>query len=169
MGPISLSISIDASRERVFDALCDTAVRPSFTDHFQHEYRLARLESSGVGAAARYTVSPPGFGKQWVESVITGADRPQKIEERGKAGRLGRIPVFTAWEILEGQGVTDVRLTVWTEPNPVDRAREMLGAGRWYHRQWKKALQRLSEAVEGDKALVKVDVAGGDRAGTGVF
>jgi uncharacterized protein YndB with AHSA1/START domain len=170
MGPISLTHSIDADRERVFDTVCDLALRPSFCDHFQEDYRLARVESSGVGAAARYRVSPPGPGSLWVEIVIAAAERPHLVREHGRCGRLGRIPVITAWEMLEGRGVTDVRLTFWSEPShPADRARELLGAGGWYRRQWAKALRRLGVVVEGDREPSPVGVSGGDRAWTGVF
>lgn len=170
MGPISLETSIDAPRERVYDVITDLSMRPSFTDHFQEEYRLARLEPSGAGAAARFRTSPPGVGNVWVETSIAEAERPRLVGERARSGRLGRIGLFTSWEILEGSGVTDVRLTFWSEPpGAVDRAREALGAGRWYKRQWTKALRRLAEVAESDAEPVRIDVAGGDRAWTGVF
>lgn len=169
MGPISSETSIDAPRERVYEVICDLGVRSAFTDHFQEDFRLARVESSGAGAAARFQIDPPGPGKLWVETVIAEAERPRKIIEHGRAGRLGRVPILTAWEILEGSGVTVVRLTAWTEPGLFDRPREMLGAGRWHKRQWKKALRRLGEVVEADAEPARVEVAGGDRAWTGVF
>jgi uncharacterized protein YndB with AHSA1/START domain len=169
MGPISLETTIDAPRERVYDVIADLGIRPGFTDHFQLDYRLARVDSSGAGAAARFQIAPPGPGKLWAETVIAEAERPRKIVEHGRMGRLGRIPVHTAWELTEGPGVTDVRLTAWTEPGKFDRPREILGAGRWHKRQWKKALRRLAEAVEGGAVPERVEIAGGDRAWTGVF
>ena len=56
MRPISVTTPIDVPRERVFDLLTDLSLRPSFTDHFMTEYRLARLEPVGVGASARFRV-----------------------------------------------------------------------------------------------------------------
>ena len=76
MGPVSTSITVDAPRERVFGFLLDLANRPAFTDHFMSELRLERVDSSGVGAAARFRVHPPA-ARMWMETVIEGAERPQ--------------------------------------------------------------------------------------------
>jgi hypothetical protein len=66
--------------------------------------------------------------------------------------------------------VTTVRLTFWTKPaNAIERARELLTlSGPWYRRQWKRALRRLGEVVEGQRSATRVKVAGGDRAFSGV-
>jgi uncharacterized protein YndB with AHSA1/START domain len=164
MGPISASIVIDQPRERVFDFLVDLANRESFSDHFISELRLERLASAGVGAAARFRIEPPAT-TIWIETVIEEADRPRRIYERGRGGRVDRIPVFTVWELVpEPGGATELRLTLWTEPShPLDRARELLGAGRWYRRQWRRGLRRLRELLESGASVERVGVAGEDR------
>ena len=164
MGPISASIVIDQPRERVFDFLGDLANRESFTDHFISELRLERLASSGVGAAARFRLDPPAT-TMWIESVIEDADRPHRIYERGRGGRTDRTPVFTVWELVAGPGgATELRLTFWTEPShPIDRMVELLGAARWYRRQWRRALRRLRELLESGVSVQRVGVAGEDR------
>jgi hypothetical protein len=49
-----------------------------------------------------------------------------------------------------------------TEPShPLDRARELFGAERFYRRQWSRALSRLKELIESDAAPWRVAVAGG--------
>lgn len=170
MGPIRLETSIDASPERVYGVVCDMALRPAFTDHFQKDYRLARIESRGLGAAARFQMSPPGPGNLWVETVITGAKHERSVVETGRSGRLGRIPLLTEWDIVGGSDGTEVHLSFESKPaNPFDRAIEAIGAARWYERQWAKALGRLTELVEGGLPVERVEVAGGDRAATGVF
>ncbi|MFN2613136.1 MAG: SRPBCC family protein [Solirubrobacterales bacterium] len=171
MDPTTVSNSVDAPPERVYEAVCDLGLRPLFADHFQKDFRLARIESSGSGAAARFQVSPPGLGRLWVETVIAEAERPSRVVEHGRCGRLGRITLVTTWEMLERDGGTDVQLTFLSRTgNPFDRAREVLGARRWYRRKWRKALRRLAALVEGDlPAERRVDLAGGDRASTGVF
>ena len=73
MGPISLSTSIDASRERVFDFICDLAIRPSWTDHFTSDYRLERILASGQGAAARFRVDAPA-GVRYMETMVAAGD-----------------------------------------------------------------------------------------------
>ncbi len=170
MGPISIETTIDATREQVFEAITDLSLRPSYTDHFQHSYRLERIEPRGVGASARFRTGPFG-ARTWMDTAVEHAERPHKSSERGTSGRLNRTEVRTAWELLEGPGaVTTVRLTFWTHPGSVFmRMHELITVSSpWYRRRWKKALRRLAEVVEGQRPATRVKVAGGDRAFTGV-
>jgi len=169
MGPVSATTSIDVPRERVFEAISDLAVRPAFCDHFMHDFHLARLPTTGLGAAARFRISPPG-ASTWMDSAITEIE-PYLVREHGRCGRSNRTAVTTTWELLEGAGsMTTVRLTFWTEPGThADRARELLGAGRWYRRKWARALRRLRELLESEGPLPRVEVAGGDRVASGAF
>jgi hypothetical protein len=167
MMPVSARISIDAPRERAFAFVSDLANRPAFTDHFIHDYRLERIPSAGVGAAARFRVEPPTT-RLWMETVIEELEPPYGIHERGQGGRLDRIPIFTAWELLAGPGsVTEVSLTFWTDPSHrLDRLRERLGARRWYRRQWSRALRRLKRTLEEERPVEVAGVAGEDRVPT---
>jgi uncharacterized protein YndB with AHSA1/START domain len=161
MGPISVTKAIDAPREQVFDLLFDLANRPAFTDHFLRAYRLERFESAGVGAAARMRIHKPGI---WMESVVVEASRPYRIMERGKGGRLDRIPILTAWELVEGPGAATSEVTVrfGTEPaHPVDRIRELRWGERFYRRQWSAALSRLKDLIESGRPGERVGIAGG--------
>jgi hypothetical protein len=162
MGPISVKTSIDASRQRVYEFLCDLANRPAFTDHFMSEFRLERLESSGVGAAARFRVTQPGI---WMETVIEEASPPYRILERGRGGRLDRIPILTGWELIEaGSHGCEVTLSFRTAPtHSLDRLRERLGAELFYRKQWSIALSRLKELIESGLPPARVVVAGGAR------
>jgi uncharacterized protein YndB with AHSA1/START domain len=166
VGPLSLEISIDAPRERVFDFICDLAVRPSWTDHFASDFRLARIASAGRGAAARFRVDAPA-GIRYMETVISEADRPHRIVEHSRGGRLDRIPMRFVWE-LSGGPTTNVRLTFWTSPTSgFDRLRER-GRERWWRRRLGKALRRMREVLESGEAAPRAGVAGEDRVGTGV-
>ncbi|HET8592406.1 MAG TPA: SRPBCC family protein [Solirubrobacterales bacterium] len=161
MGPISLTIPVDAPRERVFDLICDLSARPAWTDHFADEYRLERLPPRGRGAAARFRVGAPA-GVRYMETVIAEAERPHRIVEHGRGGRLDRLPIRMVWELHEGP-TTNVTLTLWTEPaNRVDRIREA-GRSRWWRRRWAKALRRLRELVEAGIEAPRAAAAGGDR------
>lgn len=165
MGPISAETTIDAPRERVWAMLSDLGYRPAFCDHFQQEFRLERLESAGVGASARFRVEAPRM-KVWMETVVEKAEEPQQLFERGRGGRLDRIPVFTVWELAEGAGrTTEAKVTFWTEPsNPFDKMRERGRTRRWFRRQWARALDRLKELAETETAIEPVGVAGIDPA-----
>ncbi len=164
LGPISVKTPIDAPRERVYELLCDLANRPAFTDHFMRDYRLQRLESSGVGAAARFQIAEP---RLWMETVIDEVSPPHQIHERGAGGRWDRIPITTSWELIEhGPSGCEVTLRFWTGPShPLDRLREKLGAERYYRRQWSIALSRLKQLIESGLPPTRVVVAGAPRLG----
>jgi hypothetical protein len=163
MGPISASNAIDAPREQVFDFLCDLANRPAFTDHFLRDYRLQRFESAGVGATARMRIAKP---RLWMETVIVEAEGPYRIMENGKGGRWDRIPILTAWEVVEGPASATSVVTVRfaTEPaHPEDRLRELRFGERFYRRQWSTALSRLKDMIESGRSADRVAIAGGSR------
>jgi uncharacterized protein YndB with AHSA1/START domain len=171
MGPVSAEIEIDAPRERVFEAIADLARRPSFTDHFLSDFHLTRIESSGLGAGARFRVASP-LRKVWMDTAIVELEQPYKLIERGCGGRGNRIPTTTVWELTEGTGpLTTVRVSRWTEPsNPLDRALEVLAANSASEqRGWRTALRRLRDQLESGQAPpAPVAVAGGNPHATGI-
>lgn len=171
MGPVGAEIEIDAPRERVFATIADLARRPSFTDHFLSDFHLTRIESSGVGAGARFRVASP-LRSVWMDTAIAVLEQPHRIVERGRGGRANRIPATTVWELTEGSGsLTRVRVSHWTEPsNPLDRALEALaGNSISAQRGWREALRRLRDQLESDRAgPAPVAVAGGNPHATGI-
>ena len=163
MGPISVAKTIDAPRAEVFDFVRDLANRPAFTDHFLGDFRLERFDSAGVGASARMSITK---ARLWMETVIVEADWPYRIAESGKGGRLDRIPILTAWEIVEGPPSASSVVTVrfGTEPeHPVDRLRELRFGERFYRRQWSHSLSRLKDILESGRTAARVVIAGGAR------
>jgi uncharacterized protein YndB with AHSA1/START domain len=164
MGPVSAEITIDASRERVFAVLADLSNRPAFCDHFQHSYRLQRIDPVGIGAAARFHLEAPFF-HFWMETVVTGVEAPHLIVETGKGARIDRMPIGTAWELTEaGGGMTEVQVSFWTEPaHHLDKLKDRLMPAGWHRRQWRRALIRLRDLVEGDARIERLHVAGASR------
>lgn len=161
--PISAKTTIDAPRERVFDLLADLAIRPAFTDHFQTEFRLGRVEAVGPGAAARFQLDDSG---RWLDTVIEEAERPHLVREHGHGGRSNLVPAFTVWELVEGASRegSEVTVTFWTEPARLpDRIAEKLRRKRPSRRDFKRALERLRAIAEAGERPVAVGVAGGDR------
>lgn len=164
VGPISLTTSIDAPREQIFDFICDLAVRPGWIDHFARDYRLERIPPRGEGAAARFRVDAPA-GVRYMESVIAEAERPHRIVEHARGGRLDRLPMRIVWELREGP-TTTLTLTFWTMPSgPIDRIKE-IGRSRWWRRRWAKALRRMRDLIESGAETPRTAVAGGDRLPT---
>ena len=167
MRPVSASVPIDAPREKVFDLLCDLSRRPAFTDHFQHDYRLGRIEPVGVGASARFRLSRSA--SSWMDTVIDEAERPHLIREHGRGGRANRIATFTVWELVEspGPGGTQLNVTFWTEPSTLfDKLHEPFPSPRRLRREWARALRQLRDLVESGGPVEGIGVAGGDRLPT---
>jgi uncharacterized protein YndB with AHSA1/START domain len=145
---VTVSTVISAPREEVFDFVADLAGRPAFTDHFMHDYRLARVNPVGPGAAARFRVRAP-LATQYAELEMREADRPRRIVEEIRVGRRGRNRAVAVYDFTpEGGDVTRVELTTYSEPaTPVDRLKE-IGAAGWMRRKTKKALERLRMIFE---------------------
>jgi uncharacterized protein YndB with AHSA1/START domain len=159
---VTVSTVISAPREHVFDFVCDLAARPAYTDHFMRDYRLARVNPVGEGAAARFQLRAP-MAKEYAELQITEVDRPRRIVEEIRVGRRGRNRSLAVYDFTdEGHGVTRVELTTFSEPaTPIDRLKE-IGAAGWLRRQTGKALNRLrmifEEPPRGD--LKRATIAG---------
>jgi uncharacterized protein YndB with AHSA1/START domain len=159
---VTVSTVISAPREQVFDFVCDLAGRPAYTDHYMRDYRLARVNPVGEGAAARFQLRAP-FAKEYAELEITEVDRPRQIVEEVAVGRRGRNRSVAVYEFTpEGGGVTRVELTTYSEPATlIDRLKE-LGAAGWIRRQTRKSLERLrmifEEPPEGE--LKRATIAG---------
>jgi uncharacterized protein YndB with AHSA1/START domain len=145
---VTVSTVISAPREEVFDFVSDLAGRPAYTDHFMRDYRLARVNPVGTGAAARFQLRAP-LAKEYAELEIKEADRPRRIVEEIHVGRRGRNRSVAVYDFTpESGGSTRVELTTYSEPaTPVDRLKE-IGAAGWVRRQTKKELERLRMIFE---------------------
>jgi uncharacterized protein YndB with AHSA1/START domain len=148
MREVTVSATISAPREDVFDFVCDLAARPAFTSHFMDDYRLARVQPVGVGAAARFKLDAP-LANEYAELTITRADRPRQIIEEIRYGRRGRNRSVAVYDFTRESGnVTRVELTTLSEPaTMLDRVKE-IGAAGWIKRKTRKALDRLRMVFE---------------------
>jgi uncharacterized protein YndB with AHSA1/START domain len=159
---VRVHTTITAAREPLFDLVADLGARPAWTDHYLKDYRLARVNPYGAGAAARFRIHAP-LAKEWAELTIVEADRPRRIVEEVRYGRRGRNRALAVYEFVpEPGGATRVELTTWGEPATiVDRLKEA-GAAGWVRRKTKKALQRLRRIFEepSQEPLPRVTIAG---------
>ncbi len=162
MGRVTVSAVIQAPAEEIFDLVVDLSARPAFADHYLKDFRLARANPHGLGAAARFLLDRPLFNDR-AEIAITECERPRRIVEEGGIGRRGRSRLRSVYEFAEESGGgTRIELTTDVEPTTgVDRVR-LGGLDRWLRRQSKKALERLRRIFEQprDGALERVTVAG---------
>jgi uncharacterized protein YndB with AHSA1/START domain len=166
MREVTVSTVISAPREAIFDFVTDLAARPAFTDHYMRDYRLARVNAVGLGAAARFRLRPP-LATEYAELQIMEVDRPRRIVEEVRVGRRGRTRSLALYEFTaETAGTTRVELTTYSEPaTVVDRIKE-IGAAGWIRRKTKKSLERLRQIFEEprNKPLKRASIAGYDPA-----
>src|SRR4051812_40019792 len=148
MRQVTVTVHISAPREHVFDFVADLGGRPAWTDHYLKDYRLARPNPYGLGAAARFQLRAP-LAKEYVEIAIVECDRPRRIVEEAKVGRRGRNRSVAVYEFeREAAGLTHVELTTYSEPATlIDRVRQF-GAAGWIKRSTKMALERLRLVFE---------------------
>jgi uncharacterized protein YndB with AHSA1/START domain len=162
--PVALDTYISAPREDVYDLVGDLSRRVAWTDHFQREYHLARVRYTGLDAAARFRTDPPFRKELFTELVIAEYDRPRRIVEHGKEGRLNRSRVEITWNFTqEGPSLTRVEFEMRAEPHRrLESVQQALGGHGYYKRQWATALDRLrmifEEPPEGE--LARATIAG---------
>lgn len=163
MRPVTATCTIDAPREEVFGYLSDLANHVEFTDHYLKDFRLERLESRGLGAAASFRVSFP-LASVWAEAVVTEIERPYRIVLEGGAGRLYRIKTKAVYTLSpHDHDMTRVEYVFSTVPaTRFDAAREAMGGRAWVGYQSRRALRRLKGVLEqGEPSAHAVRVAAG--------
>ncbi len=161
---MTVSIVVDAPRERVFDYLRDIANHSEFTDHYLVDWHLTRIDSVGLGAGARFRVKAPGNRFSWGDVTFVEVDAPYRIVEAGRTGKNNRIRTLGVYELAPGaSGTTRVRFTLETVPVTLsDRLMEGLGTRGWMRRKNTRAMHRLRSIIEsGEGRGVRVTVAGG--------
>jgi uncharacterized protein YndB with AHSA1/START domain len=162
--PVTVSILIDAPRERVFDYLQDIANHSEFTDHYLVDWHLTRQDSVGLGAGARFRVTAPMNRFSWGDVTFAEVQRPHRIVETGRTGKGNRVRTLGVYELSpDAGGTTRVRFSLETEPGALsDRIMEALGGRGWLKRKNKRAMRRLRSIIERDEGRgQRVTVAGG--------
>lgn len=162
MDPVTVSIVLEAPRERVFDYLEDIANHAEFTDHYLVDWHLTREDSVGVGAGARFRVKAPGNRFGWAGVSFAEVKRPHRIVEVGRSGKGNRIRTVGVYELAPASGgSTKVSFTLQTEPVTLsDKIMESLGARLWCKRQNARAMRRLRTILElGEDRGERVTVA----------
>jgi len=163
MRPVTISRTVDAPRERVFGYLSDIANHAEFSDHYMRDFRLERLDSRGLGAAASYRLDFP-LGKQWGDAAIIELEPPYLVVLEGRLGRIGRIRTRAEYRLTPADhDMTRVDYRFEAESGSlVDRLKEVLGLRGWLRRAGRRALGRLAHVLEeGEPSANAVRVAAG--------
>ncbi len=149
MRPIAVSRTVDAPRERVFEYLVDVANHAEFSDHYLRDFRLERLDSTGVGASASWRMDFP-LARTWGDAAIVEADPPHLIVLEGRSGRIGRVATRAEYRLVPSDhGMTRVEYRFETHPHTgADRFKEALGMRAWLRRKARRGLGRMAQALE---------------------
>jgi len=148
MKPVTVKASVNRAPADLYKYLLDIASRPEFGDCLFDQFRLTRIDSSGVGAAARFQFG--GLRRdRWADVAIVEAQENQLIRELGSTGRNCRVPLTIEYRLSQqGESTTSVELKLWTEPSkPIDRLREF-GQRGWTKRNAKRAIRRFRGILE---------------------
>jgi uncharacterized protein YndB with AHSA1/START domain len=149
MRPITVSRTVDAPRERVFAYLADIANHAEFSDHYLSDFRLERVDSTGIGASASWRMDFP-LARVRGDAAITEVDAPHRIVLEGRSGRIGRIQTRAEYRLVPiDHGMTRVEYRFETSPhNSVDRFKEALGMRSWVRWKAHTALGRMARVLE---------------------
>jgi uncharacterized protein YndB with AHSA1/START domain len=153
VNPFTVSTTIAKPRELVFEYLADIANHPEFTDHYQVDWHLTRVDSYGAGAGARFRIKAPLSRFSWADMTFAELQPPFRIVERGRGGKFNRVRMLSTYTLSPGpSGTTRVEYTLETEPPMLsDRMLEALGGRRWSRRQAARAMRRLRTILEEDR------------------
>jgi uncharacterized protein YndB with AHSA1/START domain len=149
MRPFSISTVVDVPRERVFEYLADIANHAEFAGGYLQDFRLERLQSAGIGAAASYRIAFP-LGRTWGDFVIAELDSPHLVRLEGQMGRLGRIKTQATYRLTQaGSEMTRVEYRFEAVPGvPADRIRDLLGFRAWLKAKSRGGLGQLAAILE---------------------
>ncbi len=167
MEPVTLTTTIAAPRESVFEYLADVANHSEFTDHCITDWHLTREDSYGLGAGARFRVKSRLDRFSYGDITLSEVRPPERILATGRAGRFNRVRTRTEWSLEQDDGGrTRVTFVTQTEPaTSSDRLMEKLlfvrAARTRCHR---RALERLRAILEaGEQRGAHTTVSGGAR------
>lgn len=150
MEPFTVSTTIARPREQVYEYLADIANHAEFTDHYLVDWHLTRVESSGLGAGARFRAKAPLNRFAWADATFVEMQPPYRIVERGRGGKFNRIRMLGTYTLSPGPGdTTKVQYTFETEPSQLsDKLMETLGGRSWTRRKAARAMRRLRSILE---------------------
>jgi hypothetical protein len=145
MKPVSVSIDVPQSPERVYDYIDVLGNHERFTDHFLLDWQVSG-PSRGVGARARMRVNGPG-SDDWLDMEVLEADPPRTTTEESVSAK-GRRRTRGVYELepLPDAGTRISFELAWLEAPLTERIAAPLTRAV-VRRADARSLQRLAEAL----------------------
>lgn len=167
MEPVTLTTTIAAPREAVFEYLADVANHSEFTDHCMVDWHLTREDSYGLGAGARFRVKSRFDRFSYGDTTLVELTPPERIVATGRSGRFNRVRTLSTWT-LEEDGAGRTKVTFETQSTPALKSDELmerlLRLRNSTTRCHERALERLRSILEsGEGRGQRTTVAGGAR------
>ena len=100
MKPVTVSVTVPQSPERVFAYIDVLANHEGFTDHFLVDWETSGPRE-GVGGRARMRVKKPG-PEDWLEMEVITSERPRRTVEQSMSAKGRRVTQGTY--VLEPAG-----------------------------------------------------------------
>jgi hypothetical protein len=149
MKPVSASIEVPQSLERVYEYIDVLGNHERFTDHFLLDWEVSG-PSRGVGAKARMRVKSPG-PDDWLDMEVVEADPPRTTTEESVSGRGRRRTRGTyVLEPLPGGGTRITFELAWLEAPLRERLAAPLTRAV-VRRANARSLQRLAQTLGADQ------------------
>jgi uncharacterized protein YndB with AHSA1/START domain len=145
MKPVTVSIEVPQSPERVYDYLDVLSHHERFTDHFLLDWEVSG-PSRGVGARARMRVKSPG-PDDWLDMEVIAAEPPRTTTEESVSGKGRRRTRGTyVLEPLPGGGTRVTFELAWLEAPLSERLASPLTRAV-VRRANARSLQRLAQIL----------------------
>lgn len=143
--PVTVSVEVPQDRESVFDFLDVMSNHESFTDHLMREWEVSG-PARGVGSKARVQTRALGFSDT-VDIEVVDAQPPERIVERNRAARAGRVGQGTYTLESLASGGTRVNFEYrWIHAPLADRLTAPLTRA-YIRRANETAMRRLAERL----------------------
>lgn len=146
MKPVNVSVSVDRSREEVFDFIDVLANHESYMDHMFVDWSFSG-PAFGVGAKARARVSAPA-SREIAEFEVVESERPSRTVEQGVSAHGKRHTRGTYTLTERSDGGTDVNFQMdWEQAPRTERMVPPL-TRLFLRRALGKAMKRLARQLE---------------------
>jgi hypothetical protein len=144
--PVTVSVDVPQSRERVWEFLEVLANHERFTDHFLLDWQLSG-PPRGVGATASFRVKATGE-KDWSELRVIDSEPPRRSVEETIGGSKAKRRTRGTYTLEELPG-GGTRITFELATLEMPRGERMMGPlNRAYlKRVNRKAMRRLKERL----------------------